>query len=116
MLIILEDAHWIDPTSAELFQLIIERIQRMPVMAVIAYRTGFTPWAGFLHVTSLSLAHLSHRQAAALVDKVTRGRKLPPEVIEHIVTRTDGVPLYAEELTKTLLGSGALELVGDTFV
>ena len=116
VLIILEDAHWIDPTSAELFQLIIERIQRMPVMAVIAYRTGFTPpWAGFLHVTSLSLAHLSHRQAAALVEKVTRGRKLPPEVIEHIVTRTDGVPLYAEELTKTLLGSGALELVGDTF-
>jgi tetratricopeptide (TPR) repeat protein len=116
VLIILEDAHWIDPTSAELFQLIIERIQRMPVMAVIAYRTGFTPpWAGFLHVTSLSLAHLSHRQAAALVEKVTRGRKLPPEVIEHIVTRTDGVPLYAEELTKTLLGSDALELVGDSF-
>ena len=116
VLIILEDAHWIDPTSAELFQLIIERIQGMPVMAVIAYRTGFTPpWTGFLHVTSLSLAHLSHRQAAALVEKVARGRKLPPEVMEHIVTRTDGVPLYAEELTKTLLGSGALELVGDSF-
>jgi class 3 adenylate cyclase/tetratricopeptide (TPR) repeat protein len=116
VLIVLEDAHWIDPTSAELFQLIIERIQRMPVMVVIACRTGFTPpWAGLLHVTSLSLAHLSHRQAATLIEKVARGRKLPPEVLEHIVTRTDGVPLYAEELTKTLLGSDALELVGDTF-
>jgi class 3 adenylate cyclase/tetratricopeptide (TPR) repeat protein len=116
LLIILEDAHWIDPTSAELFQLMIDRIRCMPVLVVIAYRPGFNPpWTGFSHVTSLSLGHLSHRQSAALVEKVTRGRKLPPEVLEHIVTRTDGVPLYAEELTKTLLGSGALELVGDTF-
>jgi class 3 adenylate cyclase/tetratricopeptide (TPR) repeat protein len=116
VLIILEDAHWIDPTSAELFQLMIDRIQRMPVLVLIAYRPGFDPpWTGFSHVTSLSLAHLSHRQSAALVEKVTRGRKLPPEVLDHIVTRTDGVPLYAEELTKTLLDSGALELVGDSF-
>ena len=116
VLIILEDAHWIDPTSAELFQLMIDRIRSMPVVVLIAYRPGFNPpWTGFSHVTSLSLGHLSHRQAAALVEKVTRGRKLPPEVLEHIVTRTDGVPLYAEELTKTLLDSGALELVGDAF-
>src|SRR5919106_4923212 len=116
VLIILEDAHWIDPTSAELFHLMIERIQRRSVLALIAYRTGFAPpWTGFPHVTSLSLAHLSHRQTAALVEQVTRGRRLPPEVVDHIVTRTDGVPLYAEELTKTLLGSGALELVGDVF-
>ncbi|MGH6895858.1 MAG: AAA family ATPase [Geminicoccaceae bacterium] len=116
VLIILEDGHWIDPTSAELFQLMIDRIQRMPVLVLIAYRPGFSPpWTGFSHVTSLSLGHLSHRQAAALVDKVMRGRKLPPEVLEHIVTRTDGVPLYAEELTKTLLDCGALELVGDSF-
>ena len=116
VLIVLEDAHWIDPTSAELFQLMIDRIRSMPVVVLIAYRPGFNPpWTGFSHVTSLSLGHLSHRQAAALVEKVTRGRKLPPEVLEHIVTRTDGVPLYAEELTKTLLDSGALELVGDAF-
>jgi class 3 adenylate cyclase/tetratricopeptide (TPR) repeat protein len=116
VLIILEDAHWIDPTSAELFQVMIDRIQRMPVLVLIAYRPGFNPpWTGFSHVTSLSLGHLSHRQSAALVEKMTRGRKLPPDVLEHIVTRTDGVPLYAEELTKTLLDSGALELVGDTF-
>jgi predicted ATPase len=116
VLIILEDAHWIDPTSAELFQLIIDRIQRMPVLVLIAHRPGFSqPWSGFPHLTALSLAHLSHRQSAILVDKVLRGRKLPPEVLDHIVTRTDGVPLYAEELTKTLLDSGALELDGDSF-
>jgi class 3 adenylate cyclase/tetratricopeptide (TPR) repeat protein len=116
VLIILEDAHWIDPTSAELFQLMIDRIRSMPVVVLIAYRPSFNPpWTGFSHVTSLSLGHLSHRQSAALVEKVTRGRKLPPEVLEHIVTRTDGVPLYAEELTKTLLDSDALELVGDAF-
>jgi class 3 adenylate cyclase/tetratricopeptide (TPR) repeat protein len=116
VLIILEDAHWIDPTSAELFHLIIDRIQEMPVLVLIAHRPGFVPpWDGFPHVTSLSLAHLSHRQSATLVEKVLRGRKLPPEVLEHIVTRTDGVPLYAEELTKTLIDSGALDLVGDSF-
>jgi class 3 adenylate cyclase/tetratricopeptide (TPR) repeat protein len=114
LLILLEDAHWIDPTSTELFQLIIERIQRLPVLLIIAYRPSFTPpWTGFPHLTSLSLSHLSHRQAATLVDKVTRGRQLPPEVLDHIVKRTDGVPLYIEELTKTLLESGALEPAGD---
>jgi class 3 adenylate cyclase/tetratricopeptide (TPR) repeat protein len=116
VLIVLEDAHWIDPTSAELFHMIIDRIQRMPVLVLIAHRPGFSPpWRGFPHITSLSLAHLSQRQSAILVDKVLRGRKLPPEVLDHIVTRTDGVPLYAEELTKTLLASGALDLDGDTF-
>ena len=114
LLILLEDAHWIDPTSTELFQLIIDRIQRLPVLVIIAYRPSFTPpWTGFPHITALSLAHLSHRQATALVDKVTRGRKLPAEVLDHIVKRTDGVPLYVEELTKTLLEFGALEPEGD---
>ena len=114
VLIVLEDAHWIDPTTTELFQLIIDRIQHLPVLVIVAYRPSFTPpWSGFPHITSLSLSHLSHRQAGVLVDKVTRGRQLPAEVLDHIVKRTDGVPLYIEELTKTLLESGALEVVGD---
>ena len=84
------------------------------MLLIVAYRPNFVPpWTGFPHITSLSLSHLSHRQAALLVDKVTRGRQLPPEVLEHIVKRTDGVPLYIEELTKTLLESGALEPDGD---
>ncbi len=116
LLIILEDAHWIDPTSAELFHLIIDRIQRMPVLLIVAHRPEFnSPWTGYPHVTALSLAHLSQRQSVLLVEKVLRGRKLPTEALDHIVTRTDGVPLYAEELTKTLLDSDALALDGDTF-
>jgi predicted ATPase/class 3 adenylate cyclase len=116
VLILLEDAHWIDPTTTELFQLIIERIQSLPVLVLIAYRPQFTPpWTRFPHVTSLSLSHLGHRQSALLVEKVTRGRPLPPEILEHIVKRTDGVPLYVEELTKTLLESGALEPTDDGF-
>ena len=116
LLILLEDAHWIDPTSTELFQLIIDRIQRLPVLVIIAFRPSFTPpWTSFPHVTSLSLSHLNQRQATALVDKVTRGRALPPEVLAHIVKRTDGVPLYIEELTKTLLESGALEPTEEGF-
>ena len=116
VLILLEDAHWIDPTTTELFQLIIERIQRLPVLVIVAHRPGFVPpWSGFPHITSLSLSHLSHRQASALVDNVTRGHSLPPEVLDHIIKRTDGVPLYVEELTKTLLELGALELTEDGF-
>jgi class 3 adenylate cyclase/tetratricopeptide (TPR) repeat protein len=116
LLILLEDAHWIDPTTTELFQLTIERIQHLPVLVIIAYRPDFTPpWTGFPHITSLSLSHLSHRQAGALVAKVTGGRPLPAEVLDHIVKRTDGVPLYVEELTKTLLESGALEPTDDGF-
>jgi predicted ATPase/class 3 adenylate cyclase len=116
VLILLEDAHWVDPTTTELFQLTIERIQRLPVLLLIAYRPNFTPpWTGFPHITSLSLSHLSPRQAALLVEKVTRGRPLPAEILEHIVKRTDGVPLYVEELTKTLLESGALEPTDDGF-
>ena len=116
VLVLLEDAHWIDPTTTELFQLTIERIQRLPVLVLIAYRPHFVPpWTGFPHITSLSLSHLSHRQAAVLVENVTRGRALPAEILDHIVKRTDGVPLYVEELTKTLLESGALEPTEDGF-
>jgi class 3 adenylate cyclase len=116
VLILLEDAHWIDPTTTELFQLTIERIQRLPVLLLIAHRPHFTPpWTGFPHVTSISLSHLSPRQASVLVENVTRGRRLPAEILEHIVERTDGVPLYIEELTKTLLESGALEPTEDGF-
>lgn len=116
VLIILEDAHWIDPSSAELFHLIIDRIQRLPVMALIAYRPGFSPpWTGFPHVTTLSLPNLNRRNSAMLIERVMGGRKLPPEALDHIITRTDGVPLFAEELAKTLVDSGAFELEGDSF-
>jgi class 3 adenylate cyclase/tetratricopeptide (TPR) repeat protein len=117
VLMIFEDAHWIDPTSAELFQLIVDRVQRLPILLVIIFRPDFTPpWSGYPHITSLSLGRLGHRQAAALVERVTGGKLLPPEVLDQIVGRTDGVPLFVEELTKTILESGLLEDAGDRYV
>jgi class 3 adenylate cyclase/tetratricopeptide (TPR) repeat protein len=116
VLMIFEDAHWIDPTSIELFQLIVDRVQSLPVLLVMIFRPDFTPpWSGYPHITSLSLGRLSHRQAAAMVERVTGGKPLPFEVVEQIVARTDGVPLFVEELTKTILESDLLVDAGDHY-
>ena len=117
VLIIFEDAHWIDPTSVDLLQLVVDRVQRLPALLVIIFRQGFTPpWSGYPHLTSLSLGRLGHRQAVALIERVTGGKALPPEVLDQIVGRTDGVPLFVEELTKAILESGLLEDAGDRYV
>jgi class 3 adenylate cyclase/tetratricopeptide (TPR) repeat protein len=116
VLMIFEDAHWVDPTSIELFQLVVDRVQRLPVLLVMIFRPDFAPpWSGYPHITSLSLGRLGHRQAAALVERVARGKRLPFEVVEQIVARTDGVPLFAEELTKTILESDLLVDAGDHY-
>jgi class 3 adenylate cyclase/tetratricopeptide (TPR) repeat protein len=117
VLMIFEDAHWIDPTSIELFQLVVDRVQRLPVLLVMVFRPDFAPpWSGYPHISSLSLGRLGHRQAAAMVERVTGGKPLPFEVIEQIVARTDGVPLFVEELTKTILESDLLVDAGDRYV
>jgi class 3 adenylate cyclase/tetratricopeptide (TPR) repeat protein len=116
VLMICEDAHWIDPTSIELFQQIVDRVQRLPVLLVMIFRPDFAPpWSGYPHITSLSLGRLGHRQAAAMVERVTGGKPLPFEVVEQIVARTDGVPLFVEELTKTILESDLLVDAGGRY-
>ncbi|MGH6912346.1 MAG: ATP-binding protein, partial [Geminicoccales bacterium] len=117
VLMICEDAHWIDPTTIELFQLIVDRAQRLPILVVMVFRPDFTPpWSGYPHITSLALGRLGHRQAAALVARVAGGKALPSEVFDQIMARTDGIPLFVEELTKTILESGLLEDAGDQYV
>ena len=109
VLMLFEDAHWVDPTSLELLELTVERVQRLPVLLVITARPGFTPpWPGYAHVTMLSLMRLHRREAAALVNRVASGKALPEEVMKQILARADGVPLFVEELTKTVLESGLL--------
>jgi class 3 adenylate cyclase/predicted ATPase len=109
VLLLFEDVHWIDPTSLELLTLIVERISRLRVLVIVTARPQFTiPWAGLAHVTMMSLTRLNQRDGLALVDRVTRGKGLPGEVLEQILARTDGVPLFIEELTKTVLESGLL--------
>ena len=109
VVMILEDAHWIDPTTRELFDIVVDRIRDLPVLLILTYRPGFNPpWLGQSHVTAITLNHLGRRDNAALVKQVAGGKDLPPALLEQVVTRTDGVPLFIEEVTKSVLESGIL--------
>lgn len=110
VLAMFEDAHWIDPTSRELLDLMVDSVRRLPVMLVITFRPEFAaPWGGQPHVTNLSLNRLSGRDAAALVRGSAGNMPLGSAVVEEIVERTDGVPLFLEELTKAVLERGEEE-------
>jgi tetratricopeptide (TPR) repeat protein len=115
VLMILEDAHWIDPTSTELFDLVIDRIKGLPVLLIITFRPEFSPpWTGHDHVISMTLSRLGRGQSTAMVLGVA-GKNLPAEVVEHILVKTDGVPLFVEELTKSILESDLLTDAGDRY-
>ncbi len=102
--IIFEDVHWIDPTSLELLAAIVERVPHLRVLLLITARPYFTPpWPSYPHITTIPLTRLGRRYGAELVDWVAGGRTLPKELMEEILSRTDGVPLFIEELTKTVL-------------
>ncbi len=108
-LLIFEDAHWADSTSLELLDRMIELAPRLPVLMIVTFRPEFSaPWMGQAHVTSLSLNRLARREMAALVQSVTGGKSLPPEILDRVIQHTDGVPLFIEELTKSLLEGGLL--------
>ena len=108
--------HWIDPSTLELLGLVIERIRQLPVLVLITFRPEFQPpWTGQAHVTTLTMSRLGRRQGADLVARVTGDKPLPAEIVEQIVARTDGVPLFVEELTKTVLESGLLADAGDHY-
>jgi class 3 adenylate cyclase/pimeloyl-ACP methyl ester carboxylesterase len=106
MLVILEDAHWLDPTSAELFERMVDRIRVLPILLVATLRPDEqTPWTNFPHVTLLSLNRLGRPASRKLIQMAAGERSLPPVVIEAILSRTEGVPLFVEELTKAVLES-----------
>ena len=116
VLALYEDVHWVDPSTLELLGLVIERVRQLPVLALITFRPEFQPpWTGQAHVTSLTMSRLGRRQGADLVGRVTGEKPLPAEIVEQIVARTDGVPLFVEELTKTVLESGLLADAGDHY-
>jgi class 3 adenylate cyclase/predicted ATPase len=117
VLMVFEDAHWIDPTSRELLDLIVERVRSLPVLLVVTFRPEFQPpWTGQPQVTSLALNRLDRRDRSALVAQIAGGKALPDEVIDQIADRTDGVPLFVEELTKSVLESGLLREEVDRYV
>jgi class 3 adenylate cyclase/predicted ATPase len=109
VLMIFEDLHWIDPTSREFLDLVLERIDRLPVLLVATFRPEFQPpWTGQPHVTVMSLNRLGRGDGAAMVERLTgNAALLPPDVIAEIIERTDGVPLFVEEMTKAVLEAGA---------
>jgi predicted ATPase len=116
VLMLFEDAHWSDPTSLELYDLIIDRLPALPVLLFVTYRPEFTaPWIGRPHVTALTLNRLAPRQRAEMIVGVTGGKALPDEIAAQIADRTDGVPLFVEELTKAVVESGMLTDAGDRY-
>jgi class 3 adenylate cyclase len=108
VLLIFEDLQWMDPTSRELLDLTLERIERLPVLLVATFRPEFqSPWVGQSHVTTVTLGRLNRHQSAALVRHLTRGEHTFPEkLIEQIIERAGGVPLFLEEVTKAVVETG----------
>jgi class 3 adenylate cyclase/predicted ATPase len=117
VLFILEDAHWTDPTTLELLNRTIEAIRSSPFFALITFRPDFfSPWLDRSHVTMLRLERLSRDEVEAMLVDLTAGKRLPTEVSEIILNKTDGVPLFVEEMTKAILETGVLEDVGERYV
>jgi len=112
VLFILEDLHWTDPTTLEFLNLVIEQIPTTSILTVLTCRPHFQPaWHHRSYITEMTLNHLSHPQVEQIVAGVTNGKALPQEVLQQIIAKTDGVPLFIEEMTKAILESGALKEV-----
>jgi class 3 adenylate cyclase len=116
VLMVWEDVHWSDPTTRESLDLVIDRVPRLRVLVIITFRPEFTPpWIGRPHVTLLNLNRLPPRQRAEMITHVTGNKALPKEIADQIVDRTDGVPLFIEELTKTVIETGIVKEAGDHY-
>ena len=104
VLMIFEDVHWIDPTSLEALNRTVDRIKTLPALLIVTFRPEFNaPWMGQSHVTSLTLNRLGEREAAAIIARLVGNKELPADVMAEIVERTDGIPLFVEEMTKAVL-------------
>lgn len=116
VLMTLEDAHWIDPSSKELFDQVVDRVRTLPVLLIVSFRPEFTPpWTHHAHVTFLKLNRLTRAQGTNLITRLVGAKALPDALHEQILSKTDGVPLFLEELTKSVLESELLKDSGDHF-
>ena len=110
VLFVMEDLHWVDPSTLELLSLLVDQGPTARILALFTFRPDFSPpWTGRAHLTQVTLPRLPRRQAAEMTGRVAHGKALPPEVVEQVVAKTDGVPLFVEELTKMVLESGLLQ-------
>jgi class 3 adenylate cyclase/predicted ATPase len=113
---IYEDVHWADPSTLDVLGQLIDQAPTVPLLIVLTYRPEFVPpWPTRSHVMPLALNRLERPQIEVLASRLAGGKALPGEVVEHIVQKTDGVPLFVEEMTKAVLGSGVLREEGDHY-
>ena len=104
VLMIFEDVHWIDPTSLEVLGRTVDRLRTLGVLLIVTYRPEFEPlWIGRPYVTALSLNRLDEREIAGMIDRVMGNKALPESIRQDIIERTDGIPLFAEEMTRAVL-------------
>jgi predicted ATPase len=118
LLVVAEDLQWIDPTSLEFLALLVERLGRQRVLMLVTLRTDpkfSPPWPGHAHVTAVELPRLTDNDAELLVERVASGKRLPKEVTRQILVPTEGVPLFVEEMTKTVLETGVLRESGEHY-
>jgi predicted ATPase/class 3 adenylate cyclase len=112
-----EDLHWADPSTLEVLTLLLDQVPTTRLLMLLTFRPEFTPlWGNRSHFSQLTLSRLDRPHVETMVEQVTRGKALPSEVLQQIVSKTDGIPLFVEELTKTVVESGLLRAEGDRYV
>jgi class 3 adenylate cyclase/predicted ATPase len=111
-----EDLHWADPSTLDVLTLFLDQVPTTRLLTVLTFRPEFLPpWRNRSHLSQLTLSRLGHSQVEVMIERVIGGKSLPPEVVQQIVAKTDGVPLFVEELTKTIVESGLLTAVNDHY-
>ena len=116
VLFVMEDLHWVDSSTLELLSLLVEQGPTARILALFTFRPDFRPpWTGRAHLTQVTLPRLPRQQATEMTDRVAHGKALPAEVVAQVVAKTDGVPLFVEELTKMVLESGLLQEQTDRY-
>jgi DNA-binding winged helix-turn-helix (wHTH) protein len=117
VVMVVEDAQWLDPTTLELLDLTVDGVRRLPVLLIVTFRPGFQPsWTGQPQVSTLALNRLDQRDCTALVAQIAGDKTLPYDIVLQVAERTDGVPLFVEEVTKSVLESGLLREENDRYV
>src|SRR5262249_20674173 len=116
VLFVMEDLHWVDPSTLELLSLLVDQGPTARILTLLTFRPDFSPpWTGRAHLTQMTLPRLPQRQVVEMTGRVAHGKALPPEVVAQVVAKTDGVPLFVEELTKMVLESGLLQAREDRY-
>ncbi len=113
---LVEDIHWSDPSTLELIESLVDRVRDWHCLLMVTTRPEFDPpWQGDAHISAVRLNRLDRRQCETMIESLS-GRPLPDEIVEQIAVKTDGVPLFVEELTRTIIDSGMVRAAGDAYV